>query len=234
MSGYNDADAMEGAFNRWLESAPEGREFPLPTTCDAQECAKYLHRRLRERNVDYYFCGGFACINCINLSCLDTTPRRISDVNIVVPNGDEGYGELLRILRGGPFIEYDRSHYYFAHSEKFVKVDCIIGGWMAFPKVSEARIIKGVQETQLQFLDPMGLLHLKLSSWANKARRGGPKRENDIKDVKDLRDILIGAGKKMDLRGLDKDMAAGLEAWVSEHKDRQEWKKLDKNYGGRF
>ncbi|KAK3945688.1 hypothetical protein QBC46DRAFT_371385 [Diplogelasinospora grovesii] len=34
----------------------------------------------------------------------------------------------------------------------------------------------------------MGLLRLKLSSWANKTRRNGPKRENDIKDVKNLRD----------------------------------------------
>lgn len=65
---------------------------------DLYNCAMYLHRELNRHNVPYYFLGGFACIN------VAMTARTTADIDIAVPNGQNGYGVLLEILQRAPFV----------------------------------------------------------------------------------------------------------------------------------
>ena len=201
--------------------------LPQPNQRDLYQCAIYLNSKLQEIAVPYYFCGGFACIN------VGMTARTTSDIDIAVPNGAQGFGRLLDILSRHPFIQdttgtlpKDSYYFYVESSGKFVEVDAIIAGFMAFPAVDQARIVTS-EQMQLSFLEPAGLLKLKLSGWANETRRKGPKRAGDMSDITSIRDLLAGDNVSMDLKGLSGDMAKGLKAWVEEFKDLQEWQKLD-------
>ncbi|BCR85953.1 uncharacterized protein ACHE_21411A [Aspergillus chevalieri] len=78
-----------------------------------------------------------------------------------------------------------------------------------------------------------GLLKLKLSSWANKSRRSGLKRDGDIIDINSIRNLLIQNGEKMPLKGLKGDAANGLWDWIQEFKDLKTWQLLDSSYKGR-
>lgn len=205
--------------------------LPPPTQGDLYRCAMYLHGQLNQAQVPYYFCGGFACIN------VGMTARTTSDIDIAVPNGNHGYGTLLNILSRPPFIQDktgtlpQNSYYFYVESTgNFVEVDGIIAGFMAFPTIDEATIVKAGQSMQLNFLAPVGLLRLKLSGWANGTRRMGPKRLGDMSDITSIRDLLISNGAKMDLKGLKSDMAKGLHDWVKEFKDLPKWQMLDKGF----
>ncbi|KAK4143248.1 uncharacterized protein C8A04DRAFT_29063 [Dichotomopilus funicola] len=207
--------------------------LPSPPQRDLYHCAMYLHNELSRANVSYYFCGGFACIN------VGMTARTTSDIDIAVPNGNQGYGALLGILSKPPFIQdvtgtLPRDSYYFfvESSGNFVEVDGIIAGFMAFPTIEQAKIIQAGHLMQLNFLEPAGLLRLKLSSWANQTRRVGPKRLGDISDIVSIRDLLASDGTSMDLRSLAGDTALGLREWVKEFKDLKQWQRLDGKYHG--
>lgn len=193
----------------------------------------FLHTELNKHNVPYYFCGGFACIN------VGMTARTTADIDIVVPNGEQGFGILLDILSRAPFIQdktetlpKDTYYFYVESTGNFVEVDSIIAGFMAYPSLNEARIVKAGAQMQLNFLEPAGLLRLKLSSWANESRRKGPKRSGDMSDITSIRSLLVINKEPMDLKGLQSDMAKGLQLWVQEFHDLQMWQKLDKNYKG--
>lgn len=205
----------------------------MPSQADLYNCALYLHKNLAEKGVNYYFCGGFACIN------VGMTARTTSDIDIAVPNGREGYGVLLDILGKPPFFK-DRtgvlpegSYYYFVEtSGKFVEVDGVLMGLPPFPTWEDAKVIQVGKEMNLNFLDPVGLIRLKMGGWANETRRKGPKRAGDVNDMTSIRHLLISDRKKIDLRGLNGDEAKGLKAWVEEFKDLDLWKKLDPGYEG--
>lgn len=179
----------------------------------------------------YYFCGGFACIT------VAMTARTTADIDIAVPSGDEGYGVLLDIFSRYPFItDTDHylpgSHYFFVESSgRFVEVDGILAGFMSFPKIEEANIIR-VGPLQLNILSPAGLLKLKLSSWANTTRRKGPKRNGDMTDIRFIRECMIGNGENIKLKHLQDDEAKGLREWVKEFQDLKQWQELDPSYKG--
>lgn len=193
----------------------------------------WLHQELSEKGVQYYFCGGFACIN------VGMTARTTADIDIAVPNGAVGYGTLLDLFTTGPFMKSgDNQYFYVASSGKFVEVDGIIAGWQAFPKLTEARITKVGDpkhpELQLAFLEPAGLLRLKLSTWANETRRKSAKRTGDMSDITSIRDVVASQLKaqqkvgKMPLQAsLDAQMKKGLKDWISEFKDAARWQALD-------
>lgn len=131
------------------------------------------------------------------------TARTTADVDIVVPNGAVGFGTLLELFATGPFIKYGDNHYFFvSQSGTFVEVDGIIAGWQAFPELTKARLNKignpQHAELQLAFLEPAGLLRLKLSSWANETRRKSSKRVGDMSDITSIRGLLVSnmKGKK--------------------------------------
>ncbi|CAJ2514033.1 Uu.00g021520.m01.CDS01 [Anthostomella pinea] len=193
----------------------------------------YLHTQLKARKVDYYFCGGFACIN------VGMTARTTSGIDIAVPNGSHGYGTLLDIFSRPPFIQDktgvlppDSYYFYVESSGNFVEVDGVIAGFMAFPEFDPSKVIQVGKQMQLNFLEPAGLLRLKLSSWANETRRNGPKRGGDMSDITSIRDLLASNGMAMDLVGLRSDMAKGLREWVHEFKDLKNWQRLDRHYKG--
>lgn len=203
--------------------------LPPPPMKDLYDCAMYLHSHLKARRVDYYFCGGFACIN------VGMAARSTSDIDIAVPNGPNGFGVLLDIFSGPPFIQdqsgilpKDSYYFYVEASGNFVEVDGIIAGFMAFPEVDKAKIVQAGYKMQLNFLDPTNLLMLKLSSWANETRRNGPKKFGDMSDITSIRDLLISNEKSVDLVGLQGDMAKGLRIWIKEFNDLTTWRKLDK------
>ncbi|BCR85288.1 uncharacterized protein ACHE_20746S [Aspergillus chevalieri] len=102
---------------------------------------------------------------------------------------------------------------------------------MAFSKIEQARTIQ-LQHLQLNFLNPAGLLKLKISSWANKSRCSGLKRDGDIIDIDSIQDLLIQNGEKMPLKGLEGDAANGLWDWIQEFKDLKMWQLLDSSYKG--
>ncbi|KAL2139264.1 hypothetical protein VTI28DRAFT_5451 [Corynascus sepedonium] len=217
------------------QTTPPGQKpvLPSPPQRDLYRCAMYLHGELSRAGVSYYFCGGFACIN------VGMTARTTSDIDIAVPNGNHGYGTLLNILSRPPFVQDvtgtlpPNSYYFYVESSgNFVEVDGIIAGFMAFPTLDQARVIQAGQFMQLNFLEPAGLLKLKLSSWANKTRRLGPKRQGDISDIVSIRDLLISNRAAIDLRRLTSDPANGLRDWVREFGDLKEWQKLDRSYRG--
>lgn len=200
---------------------------------DLYNCAIYLHSHLKARNVDYYFCGGFACIN------VGMTARSTSDIDIAVPNGQSGYGTLLDIFARPPFIQdrtgflpKDSYYFYVESSGNFVEVDGIIAGFMAFPEVDTSKIVRVGGDLHLNFLEPTNLLMLKLSSWANETRRKGPKRSGDMSDLTSIRDLLISNSITMDLAGLKGDMEKGLRTWIREFNDLDTWKQLDKTFRG--
>ena len=200
---------------------------------DLYNCAMYLHRELSRHNVPYYFLGGFACIN------VAMTARTTADIDIAVPNGQNGYGVLLEILQRAPFVQDTEgfisqdSYFFFVESSgRFVEVDGILAGFMAFPKIEQAGTIQ-LQHLQLNFLNPAGLLKLKLSSWANKSRRSGLKRDGDIIDINSIRNLLIQNGEVMSLKGLEGDAANGLWDWIREFEDLKTWQLLDSSYKGR-
>lgn len=89
---------------------------------------------------------------------------------------------------------------------------------MTFPKIEQVGTIQP-QHLQLNFLNPAGLLKLKLSSWANKSCRSGLKRDGDIIDINSIRNLLIQNGEKMPLKDLEGDAANGLRDWIQEFKD---------------
>ncbi|ROV86874.1 hypothetical protein VMCG_10807 [Cytospora schulzeri] len=161
------------------------------------------------------------------------TARTTADIDISVPNGQVGYGTLLDIFNKGPFIQYKDNRYFYVHSSgNFVEVDGIIAGWQNFPKLTEAKIIKAGPQMQLNFLEPAGLLRLKLASWASPTRRTGPKRNGDMSDTTSIRDLLIDNNRRVSLKGLDGDAAVGLKAWVKEFRDLNKWQLLDPSYKG--
>ncbi|EED12967.1 hypothetical protein TSTA_054770 [Talaromyces stipitatus ATCC 10500] len=87
------------------------------------------------------------------------------------------------------------SHYFFVESSgRFVEVDGIRVGSL-----------------QLNTLSAVGLLKLKLSSWASTTRRKGPKRNGDMTELED-------------------DEAEGLREWVKEFQDLKQWQELDSSY----
>ncbi|KAM4060115.1 hypothetical protein HRG_002276 [Hirsutella rhossiliensis] len=205
--------------------------LPPPPQRDLYSCALHLHKELKRANVPYYFCGGFACIN------VGMTARTTSDIDIAVPNGAHGYGTLLDIFSKPPFIQDKTgvlpsdSQYFFAESGgTFVEVDGIIAGFMAFPTLDQAGIVRLGQQMQLNFLDPDGLLRLKLSGWANETRRKGAKRYGDMQDIRSIRDLLITDKVQLDLKGLKSDMAKGLSEWIREFNDLKTWQQLDGRY----
>jgi hypothetical protein len=221
---------------RLRANTPHGRTatLPPPPQGDLYQCAIFLHEELNKAQVPYYFCGGFACIN------VGMTARTTSDIDIAVPN-HHGYNTLLGILSRPPFIQdstgtlpKDSYYFYVESNDSFVEVDGIIAGFMAFPSIDKATIVQVGKPPgmQLNFLEPAGLLRLKLSGWANETRRTGPKRAGDMSDITSIRDLLISNEVKMDLKGLKSDMANGLRDWVREFKDLQKWQMLDKNFKG--
>lgn len=225
--------SMTNAWNAILERTPTGNNpvIPLPTQRDLYQCAMWLHQELSKKKVQYYFCGGFACIN------VGMTARTTADIDIAVPNGAVGYGTLLDMFSTGPFVKHGDNHYFYvATTGSFVEVDGIIAGWQAFPELTKARILKVGNpknpELQLAFLEPAGLLRLKLSTWANETRRNSPKRSGDMSDIASIRDLLISnlrdQGKKMQLvKTLDAQMKKGLKDWIREFQDLATWQALD-------
>lgn len=205
--------------------------IPLPTQRDLYQCAMWLHQELSKKNVQYYFCGGFACIN------VGMTARTTADIDIAVPNGAIGYGTLLDLFSSGPFVKHgDNQYFYVTTTGSFGEVDGIIAGWQAFPGLTKARILKVGNpknpELQLAFLEPAGLLRLKLSTWANETRRNSPERTGDLSDIKSIRDLLVSnlkaQGRKMELvKTLDPQMKKGLKDWIIEFRDLAEWQALD-------
>lgn len=200
---------------------------------DLYHCAMYLHQKLNDRKVPYYFLGGFACIN------VAMTARTTADIDIAVPNGQEGYGALLDIFAHAPFVQDTEgiisqdAYFFFVESTgRFVEVDGVLAGFMAFPRIEDAGTIE-VENLDLKFLNPIGLLRLKLSSWANKTRRSSSKRDGDIVNISSIRHLLIQNEEKMILKELDSDAAKGLRAWIREFRDLKTWKLLDPTYKGR-
>ncbi|EHK96084.1 hypothetical protein M7I_8219 [Glarea lozoyensis 74030] len=182
---------------------------PSPPQRDLYSCAIYLHNELSKRNVPYYFCGGFACIN------VGMTARTTSDIDIAVPNGPDGFGVLLNILSRAPFIQdktgvLPRGSYYFfvQSSGTFVEIDGIMAGFMGFPTFDPAKIVQtSQQQLQLKFLEPSELLRLKFSTWANETRRKGPKRQGDISDILSIRHLLlIGFNSIRSARGTGREL----------------------------
>ncbi|KAK3897272.1 hypothetical protein C8A05DRAFT_39184 [Staphylotrichum tortipilum] len=230
---------VKAAFGNFVanlkRTTPAGEKpvLPSPPQRDLYQCAMYLHGELTRANVSYYFCGGFACIN------VGMTARTTADIDIAVPNGAHGYGTLLDILSRTPFIQdktgtlpADAHYFYVESSGNFVEVDGIIAGFMAFPTLEQANVVRAGQQMQLNFLEPAGLLRLKLSSWANRTRRLGPKRQGDVSDIRSIRGLLISNQAKVDLKALTSDTANGLKDWVKEFDDLKEWQKLDRAYQG--
>jgi len=129
------------------------------------------------------------------------------------------------------FISRDSYYFFVESSGRFVEVDGVLAGFMAFSKIEQARTIQ-LQHLQLNFLNPAGLLKLKISSWANKSRRSGLKRDGDIIDIDSIQDLLIQNGEKMPLKGLEGDAANGLWDWIQEFKDLKMWQLLDSSYKG--
>ncbi|KAL1849367.1 hypothetical protein Daus18300_013298 [Diaporthe australafricana] len=228
---------MTDAWNAILASTPKGQTpaVPTPSQYDLYQCAIWLNKELSAKNVQYYFCGGFACIN------VGMTARTTSDIDIAVPNGAVGYGTLLDMFSTGPFIKHGDNHYFYTPNGSFVEVDGIIAGWQAFPELTKARIIKVGNpqhpELQLPFLEPAGLLRLKLSTWANETRRKSNKRQGDESDIISIRDLLASnlkaKGKKMEfMKTLDAQMVKGLKDWIKEYKDLAEWQAVDASIKG--
>ncbi|KAK3306332.1 uncharacterized protein B0T15DRAFT_137774 [Chaetomium strumarium] len=214
---------------------PRGQKpiLATPPQTDLYRCAMYLHQKLSEAGVPYYFCGGFACIN------VGMTARSTADIDIAVPNGAHGYGTLLNILSRPPFIQdktgtLPRDSYYFfvESSGNFVEVDGVIAGFMQFPTLEQAKVIQAGKTMKLNFLEPTGLLKLKFDAWSKKSRREGPKRNGDITDITSLRDLLISNRARMDLVELKGEFAKGLREWVREFGDLKQWQKLDPKYRG--
>lgn len=201
-----------------------------PPMNDLYECAIYLHHELTKSKVPYYFLGGFACIN------VAMTARTTADIDIAVPNGQNGFGVLLEIFQRPPFIQDTEgvlpqdSYFFFVQSSgRFVEVDGVLAGFMAFPKIEDASMIR-LQNLELNFLNPIGLMELKLSSWPSEVRRNGKKRDGDMTDIMSIRDVLIKNGERMALKNLQGDAANGLEHWIKEFKDKRTWKLLDPSY----
>ena len=207
--------------------------IPAPPQHDLYQCAMYLHHELSERDVPYYFLGGFACIN------VGMTARTTSDIDIAVPSGQEGYGTLLDILGRPPFIQ-DRSgvlpkdsyYFYVESSGSFVEVDGVLAGLFAFPRVADAELVKLGPQMKLSFLSAPELLRLKFSTWNNETRRKSAKRHGDMSDITSIRDLMIRNRQTMGLKALQGDMANGLKAWVKEFQDLKEWQKIDSSYKG--
>ncbi|EQL00424.1 hypothetical protein OCS_03865 [Ophiocordyceps sinensis CO18] len=95
------------------------------------------------------------------------TARTTSDIDIAVPNGAHGIGTLFDIFSKPPFIQDKTgvlppdSRYFLVESGgTFVEVDAIIAGFMAFPTIEQAGIVRLGREMQLSFLEPAGLLML--------------------------------------------------------------------------
>lgn len=207
--------------------------IPAPPQRDLYQCAIYLHNQLSRQGVQYYFLGGFACIN------VGMTARTTSDIDIAVPSGQQGYGVLLNILSQPPFIQ-DRSgilpkeayYFYVESSGSFIEVDGVLAGLFAFPKVEQAQLVKLGPQMQLSFLSAPELLKLKFSTWNNQTRRMGPKRYGDMSDITSIRDLMVQSGQSLSLRSLKGDMSQGLRTWVKEFQDLREWQKLDSSYRG--
>ncbi|POS81281.1 hypothetical protein DHEL01_v200331 [Diaporthe helianthi] len=224
---------METAWDAIMKKTPRGSDpaIPKPTQRALYQAALWLHSELTKKQVQYYFVGGFACIN------VGMTARTTADIDIAVPNGAVGYGTLLDLFASGPFTKHgDNYYFYVAQTGAFVEVDGIIAGWQAFPELTKARLIKvgnpANPEMQLTFLEPAGLLRLKLSSWANETRRNSPKRAGDMSDMQSIRDLLVseaqGTKKKIDFyKTLDPQMKKGLKDWIAEFKDGDRWSMLD-------
>lgn len=193
----------------------------------------FLHTKLSQRGVPYYFLGGFACIN------VGMTARTTSDIDIAVPSGQEGYGVLLEILAQPPFIQdksgvlpKDAYYFYVESSGSFIEVDGVLAGLFAFPKVEQAQLVKLGPKMQLAFLSAPELLKLKFSTWNNKTRRMSAKKSGDMSDITSIRELMIRSGQKINLKALQQDMGQGLKEWVKELHDLTEWQKLDPSYKG--
>lgn len=205
--------------------------LPAVSHNDLWAAARYLNDQLHKRGVHYYFFGGFACIN------VAMTARTTADIDLAIPNGQHGLGELLSIIndKHGPFV-YDEtkflgdSPFFFVESTgKLVEVDHPIAGMHALPPVEDKNLIE-VGPDHVKFLKPAGLLELKLTGWSQKSRREGPKRAGDLADTRSIREVLINDKVHVDTGKWNKDARHGLKEWVHEFHDEAEWKKVDPHF----
>ncbi len=77
------------------------------------------------------------------------TARVTAEIDIAVPSGRSGYGPLLDVMSLPPFIRdrdgvlpKDSYYSYVKSSGNFVEVDGIVAGFMAFPELTKAGIVK--------------------------------------------------------------------------------------------
>jgi hypothetical protein len=65
-----------------------------------------------------------------------------------------------------------------------------------------------------------------LAGWAEKSRREGPKKRNDILDIVALRVVMYVEGEFLDKDSMSANMKEGLKFWLQEMTDDAEWRQI--------
>ncbi|KAL4243207.1 hypothetical protein ABKN59_000924 [Abortiporus biennis] len=228
MSGPATKQETTDALERLkLRLASENKDkLPKPSYAAVVAAAKDLAQRLTQRNVSYYFCGGFACVY------LCQAGRTTADIDVVAKD-NTNYGSLLDIVGAMTNVIVDRvlsesPLYYHKPSQEFVEMDCLPAGWAGnFPKFTD----KGFgleQKDSLEFLSSAQLLRLKFKSWGHPVRRENAEKLNgDKMDILGLRKYIRFTLKtKVDKSIWEDAEKKALNEWIKQYNDANDWKEI--------
>jgi hypothetical protein len=197
---------------------------------------------LEKRGRQYYFFGGISC------QLLAKTPRPTADVDVVIENSSKALPNPHDWLSDEPFFwSKNYSQYVWATTVEeddnddniiyqgrcFVEIDINVAGWGSFPMFETVRDSLVKLPGNLGYSLPRSeLLKLKLAGWAEKSRREGPKKRNDIADIVALRAVMYVEGEFLDEDSMAANMKEGLKFWLQERtgvqktNDDGEWRRI--------
>jgi hypothetical protein len=123
--------------------------------------------------------------------------------------------------------EYGDDDVTLHHGREFVEIDINVAGWGSFPRFQEIRdaLVQLPAGCGLS-LPRNELLKLKLAGWAERSRREGPKKHNDVADIVALQMVMYIEGEMLDIDSMATNMKEGLRLWREEMDDDAEWRRI--------
>ncbi|KAF2728260.1 hypothetical protein EJ04DRAFT_569675 [Polyplosphaeria fusca] len=207
-------------------------KLPAPADDDLLDCVKkigLIQNRLGRR---YFIFGGTSC------KMLAGAMRDTANVNIVLEKGSLKIPNPRDWLEQEPFFWSQQEEKYVFVVLRDSHVDgsqpdilcqgrCFVelkvrGAGRRFDDIHKDLVT--LPGTSAKSLPRCELLKLKMSGWALKSRREGPKRKNDMIDILALRTTMSLEGERLDLTvGGMYATRAGLSEWLREFDDFKAW-----------
>jgi hypothetical protein len=207
-----------------------------PTEQTLRQCMREIVAALKDPGRQYYFFGR------VSYQLLRKTPRPTADVDLVIENSSNTLPDPRdwladeSIFWSGRHSQYawvttleedDDEDTILYQGCCFVEIDINVAGWGSFPH------FETIRDALVQLPGGCGLslprnelLKLKLAGWAERSRREGPRKWNDMLDIVALRVVMYVEGEILDQDSMTANMKEGLKLWLHEMTDDAEWRQI--------